>query len=125
MYDRLGDILRDRLDSDEDPFDAWEPGEGKPRRAGNATERTPPPVKAKHPERIQVPTELVPDFRILGLLPGVSPEECKAAWKRLMKAHHPDRHVQDPLETERATRASVTITDAYRRITRWYTTGSL
>jgi DnaJ-domain-containing protein 1 len=32
------------------------------------------------------------DFAELGLPLGAGPEECKAAYKRLLKLHHPDRH---------------------------------
>ena len=125
IYDRLGDILRDRLDSDEDPFAAWEPNTGKTRQAGNTRERTPPPRQNPERKRIPVPQELVEDFRVLGLLSGESPEECKAAWKRLLKAHHPDKHAQDPAEQARSTQISIRITDSYRRIMNWYKTGAV
>jgi DnaJ-domain-containing protein 1 len=125
FYDRLGNILRERLDSDADPFESWEPHTGKTRQAGNSRERTPPPRRSEGKKRIAVPPELVQDFAILGVQSGVSPEECKAAWKSLMKAHHPDKQNQNPGEQEKATRLSIRINDSYHRIKHWYQTGSL
>lgn len=124
-YDRLGDILRDRLDSDEDPFAAWEPETGKARQAGNARTRTPSPRTRSRPERIAVPAELHRDFATLGLEAGASEAECKKAWKRLLMAHHPDKHANDPAEQTRSTQLSTNITNSYRRISHWYATGSL
>ena len=125
FYDRLGTILRDRLDTDEDPFNTWEPRTGKVRQAANSRERTPPPYIGKTTRRIAVPPELVDDFRVLGLLPGENPEKCKAAWKKLLKLHHPDTNDQGQKEQERSTRLSTQINDSYRKISRWYKTGAI
>lgn len=121
IYDRIGDILRDRLANDEDTFDAWQPHGGSKRRAGNTNQRKPPPVRASAPERVSVPPELVEDFRVLGLLPGVSNDECRDAWKSLLKKHHPDRNNQ----SSEATRISTRINNSYNRIKHWYQTGDL
>ncbi len=123
FYDRLGNILRDRLDSDEDPFDAWEPHAGNTRQAGNSTERTPPPRAGTKPKRVAVPRELVEDFRVLGLAPGSGREECKGAWKTLLKENHPDVHALDPKKQAEANRTAIRINDSYRRIVRWFETG--
>lgn len=124
MYDKLGNILRDRLDSDEDPFDSWDAHAGKTRQAGNSRERTPPPRRKEKKKRIAVPPELVDDFRVLGLLPGVSPEECKTAWKKLLKEHHPDTQAQNPTAQTRSSQITTRITNSYRKIIHWYETGS-
>ena len=121
MYDRLGDILRDRLANDDDPFDSWDPHRGGKRRAGNRTQRKPAPIRSTAPERVPVPPELVEDFRVLGLMPGVSPAECRDAWKLLMKKHHPDKHNQSSEATHIATR----INNSYNRIMEWYKTGEI
>ena len=131
VYDRLGNILRDKLDGDEDPFDAWDPHAGRTRQAGNARERTPPPRRQTAPDResqkqrppVRVPDELVDDFRALGLPPGVSLEECKSAWKRLLKTHHPDYQAPGSAAQARSNMLSARITDAWRRTSRWYETG--
>ncbi len=125
FYDRLGDILRDRLDSDADPFETWEPNEGKPRSAGDRRERTPPPRRSSRPERIAVPDELVEDFRVLGLPPGVPLADCKAAWKRLLKRYHPDHHALDGDTERRNTDVSVRLTASFRRISSWFETGDV
>jgi|FEC22Drversion2_1045045.scaffolds.fasta_scaffold00060_85 DnaJ like chaperone protein len=38
---------------------------------------------------------LAPDdpHAVLGVAPGASPEEIRAAWRRLVREHHPDRHI--------------------------------
>lgn len=40
---------------------------------------------------------LAPDdpHAVLGVAPGASPEEIRAAWRRLVREHHPDRHMAD------------------------------
>lgn len=124
-YDRLGDILRDKLASDEDPFETWEPHAGKKRTAGNVNERTPPPGRMAARKRIAVPDELIEDFRVLGLPPGVSSDECKAAWKHLLKKHHPDRNDGDPAVQARQAQITARLTDSYRKILTWYESGAL
>ncbi|HRR03242.1 MAG TPA: J domain-containing protein, partial [Treponemataceae bacterium] len=97
------------------------PHQGRGRRAGNAKQRKPAPIRAAAPERVEVPPELVEDFRILGLLPGVTPGECRDAWKLLMKKHHPDKNNQ----SGEATRITTRINNSYNRIIHWYKTGEL
>lgn len=125
FYDRLGDLLKDRLNSDEDPFEAWNPNEGKTRSAGGRHGRTAPKKRRFEEERIPVPRELVEEYLTLGQLPGVSAQTCKAAWKRLIKLNHPDRFAGQNEESIQATAKSIRITEAYRRIARWFETGKL
>lgn len=124
MYERLGDILRDRLDGEEDPFETWEPHTGKPREAGNAKQRMPPPSRRKKIELVQIPPELSEDFSILALPAGSPLEECKASWKRLLKKYHPDMHNTSAKQQE-CTQISVRITNSYRRIETWFETGEI
>lgn len=123
FYDKLGDLLKDRLESDADPFDTWEPRAGKRRSAGNEQERMAPPRSAPDPRRVRVPDELLGDFMALGLQPGVSADTCKAAWKRLLKRNHPDRFANEPERAQEATKRVVKLTDSWRRIERWFETG--
>jgi curved DNA-binding protein CbpA len=70
-----------------------------------------------------VPESLKPDFAELGLSPGASAEECKAAYKKLLKLHHPDRHAGHAGNMKKATEKSVRINAAFERIERWRRTG--
>jgi DnaJ-domain-containing protein 1 len=122
-YDRLGDILRDKLASDDDPFDAWDPGAGRHRQAGNAKERVPRAKNAAPQPRANVPRELVEDYRLLGIAPGSAADTCKAAWKNMLKKHHPDMHATGEAELERATLMTRKLNESYARILRWLETG--
>jgi hypothetical protein len=124
-FDRLGDILRDRLDNDEDPFENAGSETGKPRSAGNVKTRIPPPRSAKRPELVRVPDGLVRDFMVLGLPPGSSESACKKAWKKLLMTHHPDMHAENPADQEKSTKLSTEINASYRRICHWFSTGSV
>ena len=128
-YERLGEILRDRLDSDEDPFaglaEAAAKRKGGPRGdfAAKGPQRKESPEPKKGPRVAPVPSELIEDFLVLGLRPGEPLEECKDAWKRLIKTHHPDRHQGSDDEKRAAELATINITRSYRRIRLWFETG--
>jgi DnaJ-domain-containing protein 1 len=66
--------------------------------------------------RRSVPGELRGDFAELGVPFGASLEECKAAYKELLKKHHPDRHSGHAGNMQRATEKSARINAAYDRI---------
>jgi DnaJ-domain-containing protein 1 len=70
-----------------------------------------------------VPESIRQDFAELGLSPGASPEECKAAYKKLLKIHHPDRHAGHPGNMKKATEKSARINAAFDHIERWRQTG--
>lgn len=76
-------------------------------------------------QKQSVPRELYKDFMRLGLAPGASLDVCKAAQKRLLKKHHPDRHSETVYSAHIATEITVTINIAYDRIYRWYNFGIL
>jgi hypothetical protein len=69
------------------------------------------------------PERLGKDFAELGLMPGASEEDCKAAYKQLLKKHHPDRHAGHPGNMKKATERTARINAAYDRILRWRQTG--
>ncbi|GHU17245.1 hypothetical protein FACS1894163_07910 [Spirochaetia bacterium] len=71
------------------------------------------------------PSALGQDFAELGLDPGASAEECKAAYKKLLKIHHPDRHAGHPGNMKKATDKSARINAAYDRIEKWRATGQV
>jgi hypothetical protein len=65
------------------------------------------------------PEELRPDFAELGLPFGASAEECKAAYKKLLKIHHPDRHAGHEGNFKKATEKTARMNAAYDRIEKW------
>jgi len=71
------------------------------------------------------PQKLVSAYRVLGLSYGATFDQAKAAYKRLLKEHHPDRHGSTPEALKAATETSARINDAFRIIETWHTTGTL
>jgi DnaJ-domain-containing protein 1 len=65
------------------------------------------------------PEELRTDFEYLGLPFGADGEICKAAYKKLLKVHHPDRHAGHEGNYKKATEKSAKINAAYDRIEKW------
>jgi DnaJ-like protein/exodeoxyribonuclease X-like protein len=55
---------------------------------------------------------------VLGVEPGSSPDEIKAAWRGLARRHHPDLIGDDPETARRATRRMAEINAAYAALTR-------
>jgi hypothetical protein len=55
---------------------------------------------------------------VLGVAPGASPDEIKAAWRALARRHHPDLTGDDPELAQRATRRMAEINAAYAALTR-------
>ncbi|MDR2478390.1 MAG: J domain-containing protein [Treponema sp.] len=66
-----------------------------------------------------IPEALRPDFAELGVDSGASAGECKAAYKRLLKIHHPDRHAGHAGNFKKATDKTARINAAYDRIETW------
>ncbi|MCL2373945.1 MAG: DnaJ domain-containing protein [Treponema sp.] len=66
-----------------------------------------------------VPAELREDFAELGLSPDASAAECKAAYKKLLKTHHPDRHAGKSEAMKKATEKTARVNAAYERIEKW------
>jgi hypothetical protein len=55
---------------------------------------------------------------VLGIEPGASPTQIKAAWRRLARRHHPDLTGDDPAASRIATRRMAEINEAYAALTR-------
>jgi hypothetical protein len=55
-------------------------------------------------------------YAVLGLEPGASPTQVKAAWRRLAREHHPDVSGGDPDATRRSTRRMAEINAAYEKL---------
>ena len=56
-------------------------------------------------------------YSTLGLKPGASMDEVKAAWRQKMRENHPDRFANDPVAEERAHRRAQEINLAYAELT--------
>lgn len=65
------------------------------------------------------PEELRADFELLGVSFGANDETCKAAYKKLLKIHHPDRHAGHEGNYKKATERSAKINAAWDRIDKW------
>ena len=55
---------------------------------------------------------------VLGVEPGATPDDIKAAWRALARRHHPDLTGDDPESAQRATRRMAEINAAYAALTR-------
>ena len=60
--------------------------------------------------------ELSKCYEVLGVKPGLSPQELKAAHRDLAKVWHPDRFVQDPLLQQKAQEKLKEINQAYHQL---------
>ena len=80
------------------------------------------PNKREEPKKQSrpIPEELRQDFAELGLTPEASAEECKKAYKKMLKLHHPDRHAGSPENMKRATEKTALVNAAYRRLVNWF-----
>jgi hypothetical protein len=92
---------------------------GKPRKDGGGAE-----AGRKTAPQNTPPESLRPDFAELGLPFGAGKEECRAAYKRLLKLHHPDRHAGRQGAMEEATKKTARINAAYDRIETWQEGGT-
>lgn len=79
----------------------------------------------RHEPAAAVPESLRQDFAELGVSMGASSEDCKAAYKKLLKIHHPDRHAGHPGNMKKATEKSARLNAAFDRIERWRQTGKV
>ena len=62
--------------------------------------------------------QLRADYATLEVAFGAPLPEVRRAYKRLMRAHHPDRFATEPARQVAATRTAARINDAYARIDR-------
>jgi DnaJ-domain-containing protein 1 len=115
-YDELNDFLngddsRREKKSDNGGF-TWRDAQETSGRSGGA--------KAKMP-----PEALRADFEILEVPFGADEETCKAAYKKLLKIHHPDRHAGHEANYRKATEKSAKINAAVDRIEKWRAGGNI
>jgi DnaJ-domain-containing protein 1 len=116
-YEELDELLGHKRGARNAGGRAWEsPGSG----GGHAWESANPGAGRRTGRRAEPPPEeLRPDFAELGLPFGASAGECKAAYKKLLNIHHPDRHAGHAGNMKKATEKSARINAAYDRIEKW------
>ena len=120
FYETIGRILSDSFSNDRDPFDVVDKRASTRRTIRRNEDED--SIKKEVSRRVPVPNELIEDFAILNVLPGVPLEDCKHAWKVLLKRLHPDVFSV----TEGGTSDLVIrINNSYRRIETWFNTGKI
>ena len=111
VFSRLYQIARASSAGDhaerEIPIDEDWRGYGASDTAG----KRPPPVPPQD-------AVLAGYYANLDLPYGANLAAVKAAWKRLMKKYHPDRHAQDPAKRQVANELCAELTRAYRELER-------
>ena len=120
FYETIGRILSDSFSNDRDPFDMADKRTSTRRTIRrNETENN---IKKEVSRRVPVPNELIEDFAILNVLPGVPLEDCKHAWKVLLKRVHPD---VSNSQGEATSDTVIRLNNSYRRIETWFNTGKI
>jgi len=117
-YDELNDFLNgegnsEKKKADNESYYTWRDAHETPRSGGSGG------PKVKMP-----PEELRADFELLGVPFGADEETCKAAYKKLLKIHHPDRHAGHEGNYKKATEKSAKINAAVDRIEKWRAGGN-
>jgi DnaJ-class molecular chaperone len=134
IWERLGNVIKsyftDESDklfgnhskwrTDPDLDAAYEELDGylKGKDSGGKTSNREEAEKQKKPR--PVPEEIRKDFAELGLTSDATAEECKDAYKKLLKIHHPDRHANHEGNMNKATDKSARVNAAYDRLVVWF-----
>ena len=129
IFDRLGNVIKSYINYDDirvfsktasqrrfdpdldaayeelDDFLKNEDGGGKPK---------------VNEEKKPVPEEIKKAFAELGLTLEASAEDCKEAYKKLLKIHHPDHHANHPENMKKATEKTTRVNAAYERLMEWF-----
>jgi hypothetical protein len=137
ILDRLGTVIKSYLNDDETPLnkafgkqvrhslndpdfdDAYEELNDFLRgNASNAKKWKEEKENAKNGGERERPVtdETKRDFAELGLTSEASWEECKEAYKKLLKIHHPDRHAKHEGNMNKATDKTTRVNTAYERL---------
>jgi len=102
-YEELDDFLKGNDGKDKEKSKIWDDEKEKPK-------------EKKRP----VTEEIRRDFAELGLTPEASAEECKEAYKKLLKIHHPDRHANHEGNLKKATEKTARVNASYDRLEVWF-----
>jgi len=134
IWERLGNVIRSYITDESDKLfvnrskrhsdpdidaayeelDGYLKGKDSRERASGREEA----VKQKKPG--PVPEEIRQDFAELGLTPDTTADECKEAYKKLLKIHHPDRHANHEGNMNKATEKAARVNAAYDRLVVWF-----
>jgi len=138
LFDRLGELLRSTLtDSDmrDEPLDeelseAWEELEGymSGQEDPGPNRRGPSGGSRRHRTGAYgsggfstfEADELRKDFANLEIPFGAPLSEVRAAYRRLMRTYHPDRHASNPEKARIATEITQRLNQSFRRILEYY-----
>jgi len=134
IWDRLGSVIksyitdesdklfgdRSKRRSDPDLDAAYEELDGYLRGKDSKERATSHEETEKQKKTRPVPEEIRQDFAELGLTPDATAEECKDAYKKLLKIHHPDRHANHEGNMNKATDKSARVNAAYDRLVVWF-----
>ena len=74
----------------------------------------------ENPTKKSMPEDIKEAFAELGLKPEASADDCKEAYKKLLKVHHPDRHAKHEGNLKKATAKTAKVNDAYERLMKWF-----
>ncbi|MCL2008579.1 MAG: J domain-containing protein [Treponema sp.] len=128
IFDRLGSVLKSYINDDS----------GKINWRNTSRQRGDPDLDAAFEElddflhgtdgknaprqRAQkpVPKDVLEAFAELGLEEGAGLEECREAYKALLKKHHPDRHAKHPGNLQKATIKTARLNAANERLLAWF-----
>lgn len=80
---------------------------------------------SRRPEAKTIPPQILKDYATLGVPPGSTIEIIKAAYKKLLKAYHPDKHSGNAEAVRHATEFTTTFNTAYARLEEYLLTGKI
>jgi len=112
-FDELNDFLNNKEPRSENKRTEYKWSDNTGSSSGGSSARSSPRGASS------VPEELRDDFEKLGVPFGADEETCKAAYKKLMKIHHPDRHAGHEGNFKKATEKTARINSAWDRIEKW------
>ena len=87
---------------------------------GNDNKRKSKADDDEKPSRKPITEDIKKAFAELGLTPEATAEECKEAYKKLIKIHHPDHHANHQENIKKATEKTARVNDAYERLMEWF-----
>ena len=116
-YEELDDFLKGDDAGGKGQKEKWEWADGENKAEENKA--------GGKQNRREVPPEILADFAELGLTPGASFEDCKEAYKKLLKLHHPDRQWANNEDVKKATEKTARVNTAYDRLEKWFRAGKI